>query len=282
MQDLQDQAALPLNKVFAPGNLTGRGVHIYVLDTGLRTSHSEFAGRVGGGASCLGGGCRSGAPVSDGNGHGTHTAGIAAGTCYGVAKAAIVHSVKIFDDSGSGAFSDILAGMRWARDDAARNGWPAVLSMSLGGSKSPSVDQAVGDVVAAGFPVVVAAGNSYGADACTGSPGGAPAALTVGSTDAGDRVSSFSNLGRCLDVFAPGSSITSASNANDYGTRVLSGTSMATPAVAGVVALILQAKPRATPQQVADVLFRASVQLQALGTAGSPNRFAQATPRLAQ
>jgi subtilisin family serine protease len=242
----------------------------------------DFTGRVGAGANCLSGSCRADGSVNDDNGHGTHVAGTAAGTCYGVAKAATVHPVKVFDASGSGAYTNIIAGMGWVRGHVRANGnWPAVVSMSLGGSSSPAVNQAVADLAAARIPVVAAAGNNYGGDACSTSPGGAAAAITVGSTDRSDAVSSFSNVGRCVDIYAPGGQITSDGNQGDSATKVLSGTSMATPHVSGAVALALQASRGASPQQIGEALARAAVALPALRSTGSPNRFLQATQKLA-
>lgn len=281
--DRIDQPSLPLNGQFNPQGLNGSGVHVYILDTGLRTTHEEFAGRVGPGASCVEGpfldqpACKAGASanVTDSNGHGTHTAGSAVGWCYGVAKAATVHPVKIFDEGGSGSYSTIIAGMRWAMEDARRNGWPAVVSLSLGGPKSPAVDAAVGQLAAGGLVVVVAAGNEFGADACTGSPAGARAAITVASTGRTDDASSYSNVGRCVDIWAPGGNITSAGIASDTATKVLSGTSMATPHVAGVVALMLQANPAQTPAQVAAALASTAVDLPLLPYAGTTKAFLQ-------
>ena len=248
---------------------------MYVLDTGARTTHQAFTGRVGVGADCTqDGGCRTGAPTPDGNGHGTHTAGTAVGTCVGVAENATLHVVKVLGNDGAGSYSRIIDGLKWVVQDVAANGgWPAVASLSLGGDRSKALDDAVTQVVNGGIPVVVAAGNDFGADACTTSPAGSPAAITVAATDRSDKAAAFSNVGTCVDIWAPGQSIMSAGNASDTATKELSGTSMATPAVAGALALLLQQYPGANTQQLVQYLNTAATNENFV--AGTTTRFLQ-------
>jgi subtilisin family serine protease len=262
--DRVDQRTPPLNGSYTYDN-TGAGVHAYILDTGLNVAHSEFAGRVGNGADFIGGG------VNDCNGHGTHVAGTLAGTTWGVAKAAIVHPVRVFGCSGGSAFSTIIAGMDWV---AVNRQLPAVANMSLGGGANTSLDAAVDTLTNSGVTVVVAAGNDAG-DACTKSPARARRAITVGSTDSNDNRSSFSNYGTCVDIFAPGSSITSAWYTSNTASAVLSGTSMASPHVAGIVALYLQLNPGASPAAVVtEVVGKSTANVVGNAGPGSPNLFA--------
>jgi subtilisin family serine protease len=253
-----DQDNLPLDGVYNPGFYTGRGVHVYVLDTGLNM-HSDFEGRIGEGVDCSSGTCRSGS-YSDGTGHGTHVAATIGGTCYGVAKGVTIHPVKVLGNNGSGSYTGIINGIKWATENARRNGWRGVINMSLGGGASASLDSATNLAVSQGMVVAVAAGNENGADACTKSPSRASEALTTGATTKSDRWASYSNVGRCLDIWAPGSRVASASYTDYYGYIFKDGTSMASPHVAGGAALFLEKYPSASPNQVRDGLLSASVQ----------------------
>ena len=261
--DRVDQRNLPLNGTYTY-NTTAAGVHAYIIDTGLLASHSEFAGRVGNGFDSVGGG------TNDCNGHGTHVAGTVGGTTWGVAKGATIHPVRVLDCGGSGTWAGVIAGIDWV---AANRVLPAVANMSLGGGANTSVDIAVANLTNAGVTVVVAAGNNS-SDACGFSPARAPSAITVGSTTSTDAASSFTNWGTCLDIFAPGSSITSAWHTGNTATNTISGTSMASPHVAGAAALYLASNPSATPSQVtASLLANATPNaIAGIPGSGSPNR----------
>lgn len=244
--DRIDRRLLPLDTWYTY-DTTGTGVHAYVIDTGLNVTHNEFTGRVGAGADFVGGG------VNDCNGHGTHVAGTLGGTTYGIAKAVTIHPVRVLDCFGNGTFSGVIAGMNWV---AANHASPAVANMSLGGGGNTSIDAAVTNLHNAGVTVVVAAGNNN-ANACSYSPARAPLAITVGSTDSTDTRSWFSNWGTCLDLFAPGSSITSAWIGSNTATNTIDGTSMASPHVAGVATRYLQTHPTATPAAVLAAIHNA-------------------------
>ena len=243
--DRADQRNLPLNGSYVYDQ-AGASVHAYVIDTGLRSGHAQFAGRVGNGFTAI----SDGQGTNDCNGHGTHVAGTVGGTTYGIAKAVLLHPVRVLGCNGSGATSGVIAGVDWV---TANRVLPAVANMSLGGGASSALDTAVTGSIAAGVVYAVAAGNSN-VDACTTSPARVAAALTVGATTSGDARASYSNFGPCLDLFAPGSSITSAWHTSNTATATLSGTSMASPHVAGAAALFLQTSPSATPAQVAQAI----------------------------
>ena len=261
--DRIDQQSLPLDRSFRYAR-AGEGAHIYVIDTGLRESHREFSGRVGGGYSAV----RDGRGTRDCNGHGTHVAGTAAGREYGVAKQATVHAVRVLACNGSGSNADVIAGVDWVARNARK---PAVANMSLGGGASRALDRAVGDAIKAGVVFVAAAGNSD-RDACGSSPARLPEALTVAASTRRDARAEFSNKGECVDLFAPGEGIDSAWHSDDGAARSLSGTSMAAPHVAGAAAVYLGAHPQAAPDSVAKALLAQASSGKLSGVAGSPNR----------
>jgi aqualysin 1 len=261
--DRIDQRALPLSGTYTYNN-TGAGVNAYIIDTGMNLTHGEFGSRSASGFDAVDGGS-----ADDCNGHGTHVAGTVGGTTYGVAKGARLIAVRVLDCAGHGSWSGVIAGMDWVANNHVK---PAVANMSLGGSKSTSINDAVARMTAAGVTVVVAAGNER-TDACRKSPASAPSAITVGATTSTDARASYSNYGSCLDIFAPGSSIKSAWYTSNTATNTISGTSMASPHAAGVAALYLQSNPNASPSAVASALVANST-ANVVGSAGrnSPNR----------
>jgi subtilisin family serine protease len=219
---------------------TGLGVTIYILDTGIRSNHTQFGGRVRSGYSPIGG------TTEDCNGHGTHVAGIAAGTTYGVAKLATLVPIRAMACDGAGSMDAILAGINWMIG-VARG--PSVLNMSLGGSRYTALNEAVERAAARGIVSAVAAGN-FGDDACAYSPASTLSALTVAASDVNDLAARFSAWGACVDIYAPGVDIVSASARDDYESMIMSGTSMATPFAAGALALLLEREPSLSPAQV--------------------------------
>lgn len=262
--DRTDQRDLPLNGTYVY-NTTASNVNAYIIDTGVLGTHSQFTGRMIGGYSAI----SDGRGTTDCNGHGTHVAGTVAGTTHGIAKGARISPVRVLGCDGSGTNSGVIAGMDWV---AANHVKPAVANMSLGGGASTATDDAVARMTSAGVTVVVAAGNDN-ANACNSSPARAASAITVGSTANNDARSSFSNYGTCLDIFAPGSSITSAWYTSTSATNTISGTSMASPHVAGVAALYLANNPSATPSQVTSAIINASTANKVTDAkTGSPNR----------
>ena len=260
--DRLDQSALPLSTTYTYTS-TGSGVTVYIIDTGILLGHSDFGGRAVKGYDVTEGG-----NASDCNGHGTHVASTVGGTTYGIAKAAKLVAVRVLNCSGYGTASGVIAGVDWVtRNHAAR----AIATMSLGSGASTSVDNAVAASIASGVTYVLAAGNSK-VDACASSPARLAAAITVGATDNTDTKAIFSNFGSCLDIFAPGVSITAAWHTSTTATSTISGTSMATPHVAGVAALYLATNPGATPQQVRDALVAGATKSRVLSAGtGSPN-----------
>lgn len=264
--DRADQRSLPLSGTFAYPDSGGAGVKAYVIDTGVRATHTEFAGRVAPGYTAV----VDGFGTDDCNGHGTHVAGTIGGRTYGIAKQVTIVPVRVLDCFGSGTLSGVIAGIDWVT--ANNKGAPAVANMSLGAAATATVDAAVERMVAAGVTAVVAAGNSN-VDACGTSPARTPSAITVGATDSTDARAVYSNIGTCLDIFAPGTSITSSWIDSDTAVNTISGTSMASPHVAGVAALIVAANPGTTPANVAATMMaNATPNVVGNAGAGSPNR----------
>ncbi|WKB53225.1 S8 family serine peptidase [Eleftheria terrae] len=265
--DRIDQRRLPFDNGYTYAQ-TGAGVHAYVVDTGIRVTHTEFGGRATADFSSI----NDGRGAVDCNGHGTHVAGTIGGSTYGVAKAVRLHAVRVLDCSGTGSWAGVIAGIDWVAAHATR---PAVLNMSLGGGGNEAVDAAVAAAVNAGIVVVVAAGNDYGGNACDTSPARAFTALTVSATDRSDKRADFANIGTCVDLFAPGVDVLSAWTGSDSATKSISGTSMASPHVAGVVATYLESHPSASVAEVTNaVLSQNTAGLVADAGQGSPNHLA--------
>jgi subtilisin family serine protease len=258
------QRDLPLNRSYSY-TTTGAGVHAYIIDTGIRTTHTQFTGRIGNGAGFV----NDGQGTNDCNGHGTHVAGTVGGTTYGVAKGVTLHAVRVLSCSGSGSNSGVIAGVNWVTANRIR---PAVANMSLGGGASSALDTAVNNSINSGVTYAVAAGNSN-TNAANSSPARVAAAITVGSSTQTDARSSFSNFGSVVDIFAPGSSIQSAWRTSDTATATLSGTSMATPHVAGVAARILQTNTGASAATVRNEIVNTATLNHLSGLpAGTANR----------
>ncbi|MBX7269819.1 S8 family peptidase [Micromonospora sp. Llam7] len=260
--DRIDQRNLPLDNSYTYPN-TATNVTSYVIDTGIRTTHSDFGGRATWGTNTVD------SNNTDCNGHGTHVAGTVGGSAYGVAKATRLVAVKVLNCSGSGTTAGVIAGVDWVTANAVK---PAAANMSLGGGASSALDNAVTNSINSGVSYALAAGNSS-ANACNTSPARTPAAITVGATTSTDARASYSNYGTCLDIFAPGSSITSAWHTSNTATNTINGTSMASPHVAGAAALVLSTNPSWSPQQVRDYLVNnATNNVVTNPGSGSPNK----------
>ncbi len=267
--DRIDQRNLPLNAQYIY-DYNGTNVHVYVLDSGIRSTHVEFGSRATKDFDSI----NDGQNGNDCNGHGTHVSGTIGGTTYGVAKNVRIHSIRVLNCSGTGSYAQIISGVDWVTANRIQ---PAVANMSLGGPGNTSLDTAVNNSVNAGVFYAVAAGNDN-VDACTKSPARAAQAYTVGATDTNDARAQYtppqaSNWGTCLNIFGPGKGVLSASHLSNTGSTLKDGTSMASPHVAGVAALIRQQYPTWTVAQVkAEIDARATVGVVTNPGSGSPNR----------
>ncbi|MGW5634582.1 S8 family peptidase [Streptomyces sp. NPDC003832] len=269
--DRIDQTSLPLSGTYTYPDTAGGGVTVYVVDTGVRITHSQISGRASYGYDAVDGDTSAG----DGNGHGTHVATTIAGSTYGVAKKAKIVAVRVLDNNGSGTTAGVIDGIEWVTENATG---PAVANLSLGGSASTSLDTAVANSIASGVTYAVAAGNSS-ANASSYSPARVSTAITVGATTSTDARASYSNYGSVLDIFAPGSSITAGWHTSDTATNTISGTSMATPHVAGAAAVYLANHTSSTPAQVASALIAGATTGKVTGPgSGSPNRLLKLVP----
>jgi subtilisin family serine protease len=257
--DRVDQKDLPLDNTYTPTN-GGEGVTAFIIDTGVRATHETFGGRVSGGFDAIDGDDN----PDDGFGHGTHVAGTIGGTEYGLAKSVAITPVRVLGDDGSGTTEQVVAGIDWVTQN---HSGPSVANMSLGGGADEALDTAVQNSIASGVTYAIAAGNSS-ADASGFSPARVQDAITVAASDINDAQADFSNFGSLVDLYAPGVDITSSWNDSDTGTNTISGTSMATPHVAGAAAMFLSANPEATPADVAA----------ALTGAATPDKITNASP----
>jgi len=247
--DRIDQRNLPRNQTYSY-TTTGSGVNAYIIDTGIRRTHTQFGGRAVIGFDAI----RDGQNTNDCNGHGTHVAGTVGGSTYGVAKAVRLFAVRVLSCSGSGSTSGVIAGVDWV---TANHISPSVANMSLGGGVSTALDTAVRNSIASGVTYAIAAGNAN-QNAANSSPARVAEAITVGASTINDGRASFSNFGSVVDIFAPGVGILSAWRTSDTATATLSGTSMATPHVAGVAARYLQSNPGASAATVRNAIVNAA------------------------
>ncbi|MEU5722341.1 S8 family peptidase [Micromonospora sp. NPDC047738] len=270
--DRIDQRTRPLSGSYTY-NTTASNVKVYIIDTGIRTSHTDFGGRAAWGTNTTGDGNN-----TDCNGHGTHVAGTVGGASHGVAKGVSLIAVKVLNCSGSGSTSGVVAGIDWVTAQKNSNpSQPMVANMSLGGGADTTLDNAVRRSIAAGVTYAIAAGNGnflgLPQKACNSSPARVLEAVTVSATDSTDKKASWANYGTCVDLFAPGVDITSSWNSGDSGTNTISGTSMATPHVAGAAALYLANNPSASPATVASAInSNATTGVVSSPGSGTPNR----------
>jgi subtilisin family serine protease len=269
--DRIDQRNRPLSTTY---NYTsdGTGVHAYVIDTGIRRAHTQFTGRIGNHFDAI----TSGGTGEDCQGHGTHVSGTVGGTIHGVAKRVTLHPVRVFGCTGSTTTAAIVAGVNWVTSNHVK---PAVANMSLGGGISSAMDTAVNNSIGAGVTYALAAGNSA-ANACNTSPARVPAAITVAASSSTDAHASFSNFGSCVDLYAPGVAVTSAWLTSNTATASLSGTSMASPHVAGVVARLLQSGNLTPAAVAAQITSTATPNVISGVPAGTPNRLLFRSPSL--
>ncbi|WP_046494234.1 S8 family peptidase [Streptomyces odonnellii] len=269
--DRIDQAALPLNQQYTYPDTAGEGTTVYVIDTGVRITHQDFGGRAAYGYDAVDGDNT----AQDGNGHGTHVAANVAGNVYGVAKKARIVGVRVLNNAGSGTTAQVVAGIDWVTRN---HSGPSVANMSLGGGANAALDTAVQNSINSGVTYAVAAGNN-GLNAQNYSPARVADAITVGATTSTDARASYSNYGARVDLFAPGSAITSAWNTSDTASSSISGTSMATPHVAGAAAVYLAGHPGSTPAQVATALVNGATS-NVVGNpgSGSPNKLLRIVP----
>lgn len=262
--DRVDQRTLPLDKSYTYST-TASNVHAYIIDTGINLRHSDFGGRATSGYDFV----DNDSNATDCNGHGTHVAGTVGGSAYGLAKGVRLVAVRVLDCNGSGTYDGVISGIEWVTSHAIK---PAVANVSLGGSASSAVDNAVASSISSGVTYAIAAGNS-GANACNYSPARTSTAITVGATTNTDARASYSNYGNCLDIFAPGTNITSDWIGSGTATNTISGTSMAAPHVAGAAALYLATHTSATPATVRNALVAA-------GTTGKVTSAGQGSPNV--
>ncbi|MFG3040936.1 S8 family peptidase [Streptomyces sp. NPDC048330] len=269
--DRIDQAETAGDEKYTYPDAGGEGVTAYVIDTGVRITHQDFGGRATHGFDAV----DKDDSADDGNGHGTHVAGTIAGTSHGVAKKAKIVAVRVLDDNGSGTTDQVVAGIDWVTE---HHSGPSVANMSLGGGADEALDAAVQRAIASGVTFAVAAGNES-SDAGQGSPSRVPEAITVASSTKDDEQSDFSNFGAVVDLYAPGSDITSDWNDSDTGVKTISGTSMATPHVVGAAALYLAAHPSATPAETAAALTGAATSDAIKNpSSGTANKLLKITP----